>query len=246
MDNALEAWAMAICLADDIVGGKLTLKYRKNFVLALHNSIELFIAQILIDNNNHKVLKVIEKKDPTQRVRLQLQYSEAKDINHFLATLSSCDVDKFHTMRYCEMCQEILKLFKDYYGEHQRYSNDKKIVSNALSLLGRLRNKATHFFIDKWTFLTEEEFIKLYNFMIVFYRIFCENKLLLFWGEPYQENKRLCFTRKSLGDEFKYTEAIGKADILKKLAKIAPNVYISDINCSSYEITQEIYNCNYK
>ncbi len=40
-NNALEAWAMSIRYCDCILEGKATLEYRKHFVSALHNAVEL-------------------------------------------------------------------------------------------------------------------------------------------------------------------------------------------------------------
>lgn len=45
-NNALEAWAMAVRYCDYILEGKATLEYRKHFVSALHNAVELFVKQL--------------------------------------------------------------------------------------------------------------------------------------------------------------------------------------------------------
>ena len=45
-NNALEAWAMAVRYCDYILEGKVTLEYRKHFVSALHNAVELFVKQL--------------------------------------------------------------------------------------------------------------------------------------------------------------------------------------------------------
>lgn len=55
MDNALESWISAISYADAIVAGKVTLKYRKNFVASLHNATELFIKQRMLNIGDHSV-----------------------------------------------------------------------------------------------------------------------------------------------------------------------------------------------
>lgn len=47
MENAFEAWAAAIRFCDDIKDGKATLQYQKNFVLSLHNAVELIMKQRL-------------------------------------------------------------------------------------------------------------------------------------------------------------------------------------------------------
>lgn len=48
-DNALEAWAKAIEDCIDIRKGKVTLGYRKNFVGHLHNAVELFVKQRMLN-----------------------------------------------------------------------------------------------------------------------------------------------------------------------------------------------------
>lgn len=51
-------------------------------------------------------------------------------------------------------------MFSTYYSTRP---DDQSIISDALETLSDLRNNETHFFIDKWTFLTESKFQKLYN-----------------------------------------------------------------------------------
>lgn len=57
-DNALESWTMAIKYSNFILNGKATLQYRKQFVSSLHNAVELFIKQLMLDNNDHRVCSV--------------------------------------------------------------------------------------------------------------------------------------------------------------------------------------------
>lgn len=56
---------------------------------------------------------------------------------------------------------EAVKLFANTY--YSTRPDDQSIISDALETLSDLRNNETHFFIDKWTFLTESKFQKLYN-----------------------------------------------------------------------------------
>lgn len=46
MDNAFEAWAVAIRYCNDIKDGKATLQYQKSFVSSLHNAVELIMKQM--------------------------------------------------------------------------------------------------------------------------------------------------------------------------------------------------------
>ena len=47
-NNAIEARARAIRYCDYILEGKATLEYRKHFVSVLHNSVELFVKQLML------------------------------------------------------------------------------------------------------------------------------------------------------------------------------------------------------
>ena len=49
-NNALAAWAMAVRYCDYILEGKVTLEYRKHFVSVLHNAVELFVKQLMLNN----------------------------------------------------------------------------------------------------------------------------------------------------------------------------------------------------
>lgn len=68
IDNALESWKSAISYANDIVNGMATLEYRKNFVSSLHNAIELFIKQRMLDVGDHDVCKKISRKETQMEI----------------------------------------------------------------------------------------------------------------------------------------------------------------------------------
>ena len=55
-NNALEAWAMSIRYCDYILEGKATLEYRKHFVSALYNTVELFVKQLMLNNTDYRVI----------------------------------------------------------------------------------------------------------------------------------------------------------------------------------------------
>lgn len=57
-NNAIEAWAMAIRHCDYILEGKATLEYRKHFVSVFHNSVELFIKQLMLNNTDYRVTQL--------------------------------------------------------------------------------------------------------------------------------------------------------------------------------------------
>lgn len=43
---------MSIRYCDYILEGKATLEYRKHFVSALHNAVELFVKQLMLNNTD--------------------------------------------------------------------------------------------------------------------------------------------------------------------------------------------------
>lgn len=55
-NNAFEAWAMSIRYCDHILEGKATLEYCKHFVSALHNAVELFVKQLMLNNTDYRVI----------------------------------------------------------------------------------------------------------------------------------------------------------------------------------------------
>jgi hypothetical protein len=54
-NNALESWSMAIRYCNTILDGRATLEYRKHFVSSLHNAVELFVKQRMLDINDYRV-----------------------------------------------------------------------------------------------------------------------------------------------------------------------------------------------
>lgn len=235
IDNALESWKSAISYANDIMNGMATLKYRKNFVSSLHNATELFIKQFMLDIGNHGVCKRISaRRDPSGA--LQAKYDAATDLNAFFSSLSPTDAEKYRSEDYNVICGMTGTLFNTYYAAHPQ---DQAVVDNALTALRDLRNNETHFFIDKWTFLTEAEFAQLYNFMIVFYRILQEYNLLPFWGEPLGEYKNLEFKKTELMS-FSYKDVLLSSDVLRIIASTSKGVQFPCVDDSAFSVAKEI------
>lgn len=181
-DNALESWAMAIKYSNFILNGKAILQYRKQFVSSLHNAVELFIKQLMLDNNDHRVCSV--RKGCDAGGHPAVEFYNAADLNSYFEKLADEDMKKFYSIEFNEIQRLVKELFSGYYGEH---SADKVVVDDSIALLGRLRNGETHFFVEKNSFLTDKEFQKLYNFMIVFNTILHYYNLLPYWGKPWGE-----------------------------------------------------------
>jgi len=161
LDNAYEAWKNAISYHDKIKKGYSTLEYQKGFVSSLHNAVELFLKQIMLNNNDHDVAwigKVKSKKD----AQLQLDYYNATDLNAYFSQLSSDDLNKYISIEYSKLIDKVNRLISV-------DDKDKSDFKAALNKLKELRNNETHFYINENSYLLEDDFCKLHNFMIVFY-----------------------------------------------------------------------------
>ncbi len=174
-NNALEAWAMSIRYCDYILEGKATLEYRKHFVSALHNAVELFVKQLMLNNTDYRVIQL--KNGCNSDGQPARDFYNSKDLNDYFSGLDEQTMKKFFSIEFNKMIDITNDLFSEYYAPNSGTS-----VKAALSLLNKLRNSETHFFIDKDAFLLEKEFQQLYNFMIVFYDILHFYSLLPFWG----------------------------------------------------------------
>ena len=163
MENAFEAWAAAIRFCDDIKDGKATLQYQKDFVLSLHNAVELIMKQMLLNNNDHRVAEVRKAKNEAD-AKLLFDYFKATDLNSFFDTLSNEDLSKFNTIQF----NELISLHKKLFG---RSLEQGESLKTELELLQKLRNNETHFLIRQGSFLSEEDFCVLHNFMIRFYKL---------------------------------------------------------------------------
>lgn len=95
LNNAYEAWKSAIYYHDRIEKGFTTLEFQKGFVSSLHNSVELFLKQIMLDNKDHDVATLRNVKEEDD-VLLQLKYIRADDLNQFfLGALLSNLINSF-------------------------------------------------------------------------------------------------------------------------------------------------------
>lgn len=184
LDNAYEAWKNAISYHDKIKKGYSTLEYQKGFVSSLHNAVELFLKQIMLNNNDHDVAwigKVKSKKD----AQLQLDYYNATDLNAYFSQLSSDDLNKYFSIEYSKLIDKVNRLISV-------DDKDKSDFKAALNKLKELRNNETHFYINENSYLLEDDFCKLHNFMIVFYnaivpKIF-NKKAIIDFSDPQKYN----------------------------------------------------------
>lgn len=241
IENAFEAWASAIRFCNDIKNGKATLQYQKNFVSSLHNAVELIMKQMMLNNNDHRVAEIRKPKDAIE-AKLLLDYFKATDLNVFFHLLPSADLSKFHTISFNELILLHKKLFGDSLIQGETLKTE-------LELLQKLRNNETHFLIRQDSFLSEEDFCILYNFMVRFYKIMedwrpvnndPELYLLPYWGEPTGAFGIYGFLREPL-QSFSYEVAVRNSKWSKELAVLLNGDYLyGSPDFSPYAITKDL------
>lgn len=246
MDNAFEAWASAIRYCNDIKDGKATLQYQKNFVSSLHNAVELIMKQMMLNNNDHGVAFIKEPKDEIEK-KLALDYSKATNLNRFFGTLSNEEISRFNTIPFYKLIDSHKKLFGN--------SLEKgKSLKRELKLLQRLRNNETHFTIRQGSFLSEDDFCTLHNFMVRFYKIVktwnpaddadLESSiyLYLYWYSPDKDDSVYEFEC-GLLQEFSYESAVRNSKLAKDIAEILKDNHLCGApNFSPYDIAFDLKN----
>ena len=210
-DNANEAWSKAIVDCDDILEGRTTLGYRKSFVAHLHNSIELYIKQYMLNTNDYRVSSV--KNGNQADGSPAKDYYNSTDLNAYFKGLDEDTKKKFFSIEFNQLAEISKKLFDSFF---QSEPASRPLYADGLKKIKDLRNDETHFYIDKETFLGEDDFKVLYNFMIVFYKILMHYRLLPYWGEAFGEFKGLGFDRVPLLTGFSYKKQIMKSQFMRE------------------------------
>lgn len=246
MENAFEAWAAAIRFCDDIKGGKCTLQYQKSFVSSLHNAVELFMKQMMLNNNDHDV--VVRIRDcKTTNAHLKARYDCANDLNGFFKSLSQNELAAFYTIG-----------FDGFIKKHQAILGTclsvGDTIEDELNLLQQLRNGETHFAIHQGSFLSESDFCSLYNFMICFYKILdswrpndkedYELRLLPYWGNPVGADSIYGFEREQLKG-FTYRAAVKNSPLANEIAEVLSGDWLYGApDFSSFSIAKELVEVN--
>lgn len=168
LPNAYNAWKAAISYHDQIENGFSSLDNQKWFVSSLHNAVELFLKQIMLDNNDNDVARMFSIKSE-ENAKLALKYYQAKDLNLFFSNLSYNDLNKFRSIDFSELIKKAARLL-------ETEDDDKALLSGAMKLLQELRNNETHFYISH-NYLSESNFILLHNFMILYYDLIAHKEL---------------------------------------------------------------------
>lgn len=231
LDNAYEAWAMAIKYCNIILNGQATLQYQKFFVSSLHNAVELFIKQLMLNNGDHSVATIQNIKN-SDDAELILKYMKSTDLNEFFANLSAKELERFKSID-----------FKDLIDKHKKMmakSMGSRNFTIELKMLQQLRNNETHFMISKTNYLTEDQFMCLHNFMIDFYAVLEDMQVFSFWGEPFGENKRLRINRTPISG-FSYKQALQQSTQAQRIADLLNGSYeYGNPNYSAYEIAENL------
>lgn len=235
LDNALESWSIAVKYCKYIKSGMVTLHYQKTFVSSLHNSVELFLKQIMIDNNNHRVANLRKVKNEADAT-LQLEYYKSKELNSFFKELDDEERYKFYSIGFDELVEKSNSLLKDILKSINIAS-----IKSELEILQRLRNSETHFYIS-FDYLSEENFVKLHNMMIVIYKALHYYKLLPYWGRVpnFSEYYHLSFNEKEI-TAFSYKTAVINSSIAKSLKEVF-SVKLYDFSYNSFYITEQYFN----
>lgn len=230
LDNALVSWVNAIRYCDQILAGKITLEVKKNFISSLHNAVELFLKQIMLDNCDYRVAeprKVEADGEPAKA------FYAATDLNAYFEHLDSDTRNKFMSTEFSSLIENHKKLLASFLQSNTPFTNE-------LRLLNRLRNNETHFYIGWDEYLTESEFCMLHNFMVSFYQVLHDYSLLPFWGEPDAEHSRLSFER-TPKKTFSYKNAIRNSSTAKAIQAAADGMVFEDYGpFTVYEMTSAI------
>lgn len=232
IENALEAWAVAIQYGDMIAKGLATLQNKKLFISSLHNAVELFLKQILINQGNHKVVD-IRKISTVDDAELCLRYMQATDLNQFFNSLAKEDMDKFRSMEFSQLIEK----------PQQKYNLNMNVTSftSAMKILQSLRNNETHFMISSSDYLSDDEFKDLYNFMIVFYSELMQKDLMPYRkGFAFANDERFDFSRTPL-QNFSYLDSLKNNPDANVIADYLNNSKKPVVSFNTYVIACECY-----
>lgn len=230
VDNAYESWSQAIKFCRKIEDGICTLGCKKFFVSSLHNAVELFLKQIMLDNCDYRVVTM--KKGCSKDGNLMREYLQASDLNEFFCDLEEEERKEFYSIEFNKII-DICK--KDIMPEFN--------FTEELKKLQKLRNDETHFYIENNDYLDESDFKQLYNFMVDFYLALIQHKLLPWkFGEPFGEYEKLSFSKDKLKN-FTYKKALKKSENVKYIFdKLNGELVGKDFTNGVYSFVQGILN----
>ena len=231
LDNALVSWANAIRYCDQILAGKITLEVRKNFVSSLHNAVELFFKQIMLDNCDYRVAesrRVDAAGEPAK------SFYAATDLNAYFEKLDSATRNQFASIEFSHFFDLHKKLLANFLQPGTAFTVE-------LQLLNKLRNNETHFYIVWDEYLAESEFCTLHNFMVTFYQVLHDYDLLPFWGNAGEEHKKLTFDRTPM-KSFSYKDTVKNSAMAKAIEQAANGMLFVDYAPTTvFEMASAVY-----
>ena len=122
---------------------------------------------------------------------------------------------------------------------------DKTKIKKTLKLLQELRNDETHFYVSHNGFLSEENFITLYEFMIDFYKLLNswtpKNKGIEYSLLPYNvdDDSAFSFNRSPLQD-FTYLMAVKNAPLVKQIKNLFKSESLGNPEANCFDIAKGI------
>ena len=213
LNNAYESWIQAIKLARNIKDGLVTLQYKKSFVSNLHNAVELFLKQLMLNQQDYRIAYVKTNNIHKDGNPLKTYY-QATNLNEYFKNLTQEQRQHFLSIKF----NDLINIHKDLFIN----SPVPKIsYKSALILLQRLRNNETHFYIEAEDFLNEKDFVTLHNFMIDFNKNLEQENLFPFIGTPLEEESLLYFDDQKIeSSNFSFKHSIEISTKAKKIANI--------------------------
>lgn len=226
LDNAYEAWYQAIKYARKIKAGLVSLQYRKAFISNLHNAIELFLKQIMIDQNDHRVTSV--KFDKLDALGEPLKgYYNNNNLNQFFAIIPVDQRKKFFSIEFKDLIALHKTILNGFLSSGQSYTTE-------LNLLKKYRNDETHFFISSQDFLNEQDYVLLHNFMIDFNNVLVYYDLVPLLNKPFIDDNGLSFVDIKLNSDFSYKNVLLNSNGIKIISETINGELIENNSCSLY------------
>ena len=87
LKNAYASWVQAIKNARNIKNGFVTLQYKKTFIATLHNAVELFLKQLMLNQKDYRIAKVRAEKLDSNGEPLK-SYYQSLDLNEYFKKLT--------------------------------------------------------------------------------------------------------------------------------------------------------------
>lgn len=101
LNNSYESWMQAVEYAKLLQDGVCTLGYKKRFVSSLHNAVELFLKQIMLDNCDYRIATI--KNGISADGSPLKDFYQATDLNKYFSDLSPEIRKKFFTIEFSEL-----------------------------------------------------------------------------------------------------------------------------------------------